>query len=193
MTLGELALMIKGEGWIQNAAQLQLSVIPVNRYNKRKTYSLPLPPSPNLPNETAVALYPTLCFFEGTDVSIGRGTPLPFQIIGHPDVALGKDRVKVRPTTAALHPKHNNAMLRVQKLSAEDAIGLSPTWWVRTYQAFQQTHTRFFTRPQFFDKLAGTSLLRQQIKDGLTAEQIQASWQADLAAFKKRRAPYLLY
>ncbi len=193
MTLGELALMIKGEGWIENADQLQLTIIPVRHYHKQKAYRLPVPPSPNLPNDTAVSLYPTLCLFEGTDVSIGRGTPLPFQIIGHPDVALGKDTIKVSSSTAALNPKHNNATLRIQKLSAEDALGLSPTWWVRSYNAFQQTHTPFFTRPQFFDKLAGTSLLRQQIKDGFTGEQIKASWQADLAAFKKQRAPYLLY
>ncbi|HAI72978.1 MAG TPA: DUF1343 domain-containing protein [Alteromonas australica] len=193
MTLGELALMIKGEGWIENADQLQLTIIPVRHYHKQKAYRLPVPPSPNLPNDTAVSLYPTLCLFEGTDVSIGRGTPLPFQIIGHPDVALGKDSINVSSSTAALNPKHNNATLRIQKLSAEDALGLSPTWWVRSYNAFQQTHTPFFTRPQFFDKLAGTSLLRQQIKDGFTGEQIKASWQADLAAFKKQRAPYLLY
>jgi len=131
MTLGELALMIKGEGWIENADQLQLTIISVRHYYKQKAYRLPVPPSPNLPNDTAVSLYPTLCLFEGTDVSIGRGTPLPFQIIGHPDVALGKDTINVSSSTAALNPKHNNATLRIQKLSAEDALGLSPTWCLR--------------------------------------------------------------
>lgn len=197
MTLGELALMIKGEAWIDRAQDLRLTVIPVNNYHKQMRYSLPVAPSPNLPNDTAIALYPTLGFFEGTDVSIGRGTDTPFQLIGHPRVALGESTIMVTPNAAAPSPKHEGKKLQAQYLARDTmyglSTGLSVETWVEAYQRFAEIDTPFFTRPAFFDKLAGSSLLRQQLSEGETAAAIRASWQADLKAFKQKRAPYLLY
>lgn len=193
MTLGELALMIKGEGWIDGADRLNLSVVPVTHYHKQKPYKLPVAPSPNLPNALSVALYPTLCFFEGTDVSIGRGTATPFQLIGHPTITLGDSRATIKSTAAAPTPKHQNTRIFARYLTRQDVTGLSPELWVQVYQTFAANNANFFTRGAFFDKLAGSSQLREQIKAGKSAQEIRASWQADLAAFKKQRAPYLLY
>jgi uncharacterized protein YbbC (DUF1343 family) len=193
MTLGELALMIKGERWIHGADRLTVSVIPVTHYHKQKRYSLPVAPSPNLPNALSVALYPTLCFFEGTDVSIGRGTASPFQLIGHPTIALGNSKTTIKATPAAPTPKHENRQIFARYLTKQEVYGLTPELWVEVYHTFAENKADLFTRKAFFDKLAGSSQLRNQIKAGKSAQEIRASWQAGLAAFKKQRAPYLLY
>ena len=138
MTLGELALMIVGEQWIatdatdtkqpaqqyQSKPQALLTVIPVANYHKQMPYSLPVAPSPNLPTDAAITLYPTLCFFEGTDVSVGRGTPLPFQLIGHPVVALGDESIDVAANQAAPSPKHNNTTLKAALMTQAPISGL---------------------------------------------------------------------
>lgn len=193
MTLGELALMIKGEQWVDHADSLLLHVVPVAHYDKTMPYSLPTPPSPNLPNDSAIALYPTLCFFEGTSVSIGRGTDLPFQLIGHPSVALGDKRVTVTPNTGASTPKYNGDTLYASLLSPERVSGLNLPLLLNTYQTVTGANEVFFTRPQFFDKLAGTDALRLAIIDGDTASAIKETWREPLDIFKAKRAPYLLY
>lgn len=196
MTLGELALMIKGEGWIAEAEDLNLFVVPVAHYNKTIPYSLPLAPSPNLPNDTAIALYPSLCFFEGTAVSIGRGTSFPFQLIGHPTVPLGKERIKVIANASALHPKHEGKTLNGSFLSRDTVSGegVNIELLRRTAMQFEQNETVFFTRPDFFDKLAGNETLRKDLTAGIkTSAQIRESWQADLTKFRLRRRAYLLY
>ena len=207
MTLGELALMIVGEQWIatdatdtkqpaqqyQSKPQALLTVIPVANYHKQMPYSLPVAPSPNLPTDAAITLYPTLCFFEGTDVSVGRGTPLPFQLIGHPVVALGDESIDVAANQAAPSPKHNNTTLKAALMTQALVSGLDIEILLSAYAQFKEQGITFFTRPDFFDKLAGTDSLRQAIIAGKTSKQIQASWAGGLATFKQLRAPYLLY
>ena len=212
MTLGELALMIVGEQWIATDAsdakqpaqqykskphqpkpQALLTVIPVANYHKQMPYSLPVAPSPNLPTDAAITLYPTLCFFEGTDVSVGRGTPLPFQLIGHPVVALGDESIGVAANQAAPSPKHNNTTLKASLMTQALVSGLDIEVLLSAYAQFKEQGITFFTRPDFFDKLAGTDSLRQAIIAGKTSKQIQASWAEGLATFKQLRAPYLLY
>ena len=207
MTLGELALMIVGEQWIatdatdtkqpaqqyQSKPQALLTVIPVANYHKQMPYSLPVAPSPNLPTDAAITLYPTLCFFEGTDVSVGRGTPLPFQLIGHPVVALGDESIDVAANQAAPFPKHNNTTLKAALMTQAPILGLDIEVLLSAYAQFKEQGITFFTRPDFFDKLAGTDSLRQAIIAGKTSKQIQASWAEGLATFKQLRAPYLLY
>ena len=207
MTLGELALMIVGEQWIatdatdtkqpaqqyQSKPQALLTVIPVANYHKQMPYSLPVAPSPNLPTDAAITLYPSLCFFEGTDVSVGRGTPLPFQLIGHPVVALGDESIDVAANQAAPSPKHNNTTLKAALMTQAPISGLDIEVLLSAYVQFTEQGITFFTRPDFFDKLAGTDSLRQAIIAGKTSKQIQASWAEGLATFKQLRAPYLLY
>jgi uncharacterized protein YbbC (DUF1343 family) len=209
MTLGELALMIVGEQWMTTDAiegkqlaqqvnkhmqsQALLTVIPVANYYKQMPYSLPVAPSPNLPNDAAIALYPTLCFFEGTDVSVGRGTNLPFQLIGHPVIALGDENIDVVANQAAPSPKHNNTTLKASFMTDAPISGLNIDVLLHAYTQFNEQGIGFFTRPDFFDKLAGTDSLRQAIIAGKTSTQIQASWAEGLATFKQLRSPYLLY
>ena len=200
LTLGELALMIVGEQWIttdvareEHTQQLQLSVIPVANYQPQMSYSLPIAPSPNLPNDTAIALYPTLCFLEGTEVSVGRGTDFPFQLIGHPIVTLGDESIDVASNQAAPSPKHNNTTLKASLLTESSISGINLDVLLNTYARFKAQGVTFFTRPDFFDKLAGTDSLRHAIIAGKDSQQIKLSWAEDLAAFKQQRLPYLLY
>lgn len=193
MTVGELALMMKGEGWINQASKLQLQVIPVSGYQRTMPWSLPIAPSPNLPNDTAVRLYPSLCFFEGTAVSVGRGTRLPFQLYGHDVVALGDTRLTPVSMSSAPSPKLEGKTIMATVLTNSDIAGLDLTPLLTSYQAFQAQGATFFTRPDFFDKLAGTDALRKAILRGDDASQIRASWQQELAQFRRQRAPYLLY
>lgn len=193
MTLGELALMIKGEQWIDGADSLVLHVVPVAHYNKAMPYSLPTPPSPNLPNDSAIALYPTLCFFEGTAVSIGRGTDIPFQLIGHPNVPLGDKRITVTPNAGASAPKYVGDTLYAAFLPPGSVSGLDLTLLLNTYHTVTSANDVFFTRPHFFDKLAGTDALRLAIINGDSASAIKETWRKPLDTFKAKRAPYLLY
>tara|TARA_Y100000310_G_scaffold51910_1_gene47775 strand:+ start:8206 stop:9735 length:1530 start_codon:yes stop_codon:yes gene_type:complete len=230
MTLGELAQMIVGERWLGIDASsynnATLTVVPMEDYKRSAHYSLPVAPSPNLPNDLSIKLYPTLCFFEGTDVSIGRGTDFPFQLFGHPRVKLGETKVPVKANSAAPHPKHENSMLsahvfvnadytkanftKSQSFSPGLSIreyspitGLDITTLVNAYSRFSEYNTTvsnsdgsnetFFTRPEFFDKLAGTDALRIQIQAGMPPEKIRQSWQKELVEFREKRAAYLLY
>ena len=193
MTLGELAAMIKGERWIDDADTLRLTVIPVADYTRDMSYTLPVAPSPNLPNELAVALYPSLCFFEGTAVSVGRGTDSPFQLIGHPNVALGNKRITVTGNDAAPSPKFKGETLKATRYALPVRQGIDLALLLAAYQQFKQAQQAFFTRPDFFDKLAGTEALRKAITAGKDSEAIRRSWQAPLKAFKTQRAPYLIY
>lgn len=194
MTVGELAQMIKGEGWIGSAAQLQLSVIPLQGYQHNMRYSLPVKPSPNLPNAQAVALYPSLGFFEATPLSIGRGTPFPFQVIGYDKFGLGNFQfMPVSTPGAALTPPLMDKALLGEDLRQVNAGGLDLSYLLRWQQLFQQHQAVFFTAPAFMDKLAGTDQLRQQIEQGFSEAAIRASWQPALTNFKQQRQPYLLY
>jgi uncharacterized protein YbbC (DUF1343 family) len=157
-------------------------------------YILPVAPSPNLPNSQAILLYPSLCFFEATPVSIGRGTDYPFQVIGHNMISMGDfEFTPVSKPGSALHPKLENTLLFGTDLRASKIAGLNLNLFIEVYHQFKQAGYEFFERPDFMDKLAGTNSLRLAIEEGQSAQQIKASWQLNLNAFKSMRKPYLLY
>lgn len=197
MTIGEYALMLNGEGW-HEAAPCDLTVLPCLNYKRGMIYNFPNKPSPNLPTMQSVYLYPSLCLFEGTKVSVGRGTSEPFTIIGEPGNKSG-DFVFI-PTPkkgASINPKHNGVTCRGYNLSESisDPSKISQldfTWLVRMYN---ETNDRsdFFLESMYFDKLAGTDQLRKDISNGVDLDTIRESWQEDLNTFKAIRAKYLIY
>jgi len=198
MTVGELARMFKGEKWLGTQLipqkALDLKVVSLKNYRRTLPYSLPVKPSPNLPNDTAISLYPSLGFFEATPVSIGRGTDFPFQVIGHNKISLGQFAfMPVSAPGAALKPKLMNESLLGQDLRNSQVRGLDLSFIIDWYNKFKAQNVEFFTRASFMDKLSGTDKLRKAIVAGQTAQEIKLAWQKDLAAFKELRKPYLLY
>jgi uncharacterized protein YbbC (DUF1343 family) len=193
LTVGEYAQMLVGEQWIKNAKALQYKVIPCLAYDQlvvRMKYILPVPPSPNLKNSNAIRLYPGLCFFEGTVVSVGRGTDKPFEQWGHPDYQ-GKLNHTFTPksTVGATKPLLENQICYGIKLDkAPEDLDISQL--LKAYQLSPQKDAFFNS---FFEKLAGTKVLRQQIIKGKSEAEIRASWQPELEQFKKIRKKYLLY
>lgn len=195
MSDGELAQMINGENW--NTAICDLTVIPVKNYNRHSSYNLPVKPSPNLPNFNAVYLYPSLCLFEGTVVSIGRGTDFPFQVIGYPENKWGSFvfTPKAIPGVSE-HPKFKDqacygiGLQHFYKNIDEKPNQLNLSWLIDYYQDYPNKN-QFFTA--FFEKLSGSNELRKQIESGMTEEQIRMSWQKDLQEFKTKREKYLIY
>lgn len=191
MTIGEYAQMINGEKWLKNGIEADLTVIPVKNYNKSMFYSLPVKPSPNLPNDLSINLYTSLCFFEGTNVSVGRGTEKQFQIYGSPFLKNRDFTFTPKPNEGAKDPMHNGKKCYGEDLSNHEFInGLSLQWLIKAYQNTSDK-SKFFNN--FFVKLAGTQKLRQQIEQGLSEKEIRKSWQTDLDRFKKIREKYLLY
>lgn len=191
MTIGEYAQMINGEKWLKNGVQADLTVIPCRNYNKSMSYSLPVKPSPNLPNDLSINLYTSLCFFEGTNVSVGRGTEKQFQIYGSPFLKNMDFTFTPKPNFGAKDPMHNGKLCYGEDLSNKEFIdGLSLEWLLKAYQNTSDK-SKFFNN--FFIKLAGTQKLRQQIEQGWSEEKIRKSWQEDLETFKKVRAKYILY
>jgi len=196
MTVGEYARMINGEGWLSIPAEMK--VIPCQGYTHQTPYKLPVRPSPNLPNMRAIYLYPSLCFFEGTAVSVGRGTKRQFQVYGHPQARVGDYYFTPVSMAGARYPKHEGVRCRGYALfsvepDAVRQIGrLQLDYLLSFYEAFPNKDA-FFLDNGFFDKLAGTDRLRHQIRAGASAEAIRQSWAADLAAFRELRKPYLLY
>lgn len=199
MTIGEYAKMVNSEGWLENGIQCDLEVIKCENYDHNTPYNLPVKPSPNLPNQTSIYLYPSLCFFEGTVVSVGRGTDFPFQIFGHPDFSMGSFQFTPKPTLGAKYPKldgkqcfgSNLSRIPLADLRKQNKLNLN--YLLGIYKILKTGKEPFFNKNLFFDKLAGTDKLRKQIKAGLSEEEIRATWQADLEAFKKMRKKYLLY
>ena len=194
MTLGELALMIKGAGWINKAEQLKLYVMPVKHYRRNMPYELPVRPSPNLPNTQAVALYPSLGFFEATPLSVGRGTDFPFQVLGYTNPPLGGFAFSpVAKAGAALNPPLKNQLVLGMDLRQVSTQGLDLSYLIQAQQLFAKHQLKLFNSPDFMDKLSGTNKLRQQIEQGLSEAQIRQSWQKELTSFRQQRQPYLLY
>tara|TARA_B100000929_G_scaffold136899_1_gene108422 strand:- start:735 stop:1913 length:1179 start_codon:yes stop_codon:yes gene_type:complete len=194
MTVAELAQMIKGEGWINNADKLNLTVVPVANYERTMSYELPVKPSPNLPNAQSIQLYPSLCFFEATPITIGRGTDFPFQVVGYSPIKLGEFSFTPRAIEgASMNPKFKEIEVFGQDLRDTDIHGLDLSLFISAYQKLTANNQEFFERAGFMDKLAGTDKLRLAIEAGQTEQQIKQSWQADLSTFKRKRAPYLLY
>lgn len=197
MTVGEFALMINGERWLKRGEQCNLTVIPCSNYTHESIYNLPVRPSPNLPNQTAVYLYPSLCFLEGTAISIGRGTDFPFQVFGHPDFPdMGFEFTPESRPHSSVSP-----LLMNQKCYGFDlrdytdkyfldtrAINLS--WLIFAYQSF--THKENFFNG-YFNTLAGGTTLKEQIEQGVDEQAIRDSWQPGIEQFIKIRQKYLLY
>lgn len=198
MTIGEYALMLRGEGWIGSAKRLQLKVIPLAGYSHHTPYHLPLKPSPNLPNDRSIALYPSLAFFEGTTFSAGRGTRKQFQLYGDPRYSNKAFSFVPTSRAGAKHPKHQGkrcygvdlSTRSIQSIRAQKEINLS--YLIDAYKRYPNKKA-FFLKNNFIDKLAGSSQLRQQILSGKSEAQIRASWQKDLQKFKRIRKKYLLY
>ncbi len=194
MTLGELARMINGEGWLKGGAVCDLTVVPVQNYRHSDPYDLPVRPSPNLPNSQAIKLYPSLAFFEATDISVGRGTAFPFQVLGGVKKELGNFSFKpVSTPGAAKSPKHMNEILYGEDLRKSTAEGLDLSTFLAWQNKMKAKGLTLITNPKWLNKLAGTDKLGQQVEAGLSQKQIKASWQEGLNRFKAKRKLYLLY
>ncbi len=198
MTIGEYARMVNGEHWLKNGVTCDLTVIPMKKYRRNMIVKLPVKPSPNLPDWQAVYLYPSLCFLEGTVVSIGRGTDKPFQVFGYPGM---KGNYVFTPRSipgASLHPKFEGKTCRGQDLTgyAENYRHNPPRielkWLLEAYHELTAMGVKPFFRGSF-DRLAGTDSLRIQIEKGYSEKQIRQSWQNDLRHFMQIRKKYLLY
>ncbi len=192
MTVGELANMIIGENWLGGEVKCKLDVIPMKNYKRTMEYVLPIKPSPNLPTQNAILWYPSLCLFEGTAISVGRGTPTPFEAIGNPDLK-GYD-FKFTPVSisgVSNHPPHEGREcygLDLSKVKPEATISLK--YLIEFYNKYPKKDL-FFT--PYFNTLAGNSTLKEQIISGMNEDEIKLTWQRDLNAFKARRSKYLLY
>ncbi|CAM1354028.1 exo-beta-N-acetylmuramidase NamZ family protein [Tenacibaculum halocynthiae] len=191
MTIGEYGKMINGEKWLKNGIKCDLTVIPLENYTHNTEYKLPIKPSPNLPNQKSINLYPSLCFFEGTNVSAGRGTNKQFQIYGSPYLKNLNFSFTPQPNEGAKYPKHKEKLCFGENLEETEYLSsLQLKWLLKAYK--QTSEKEKFFNP-FFTKLAGTELLQKQIEDGLNEEKIRDSWKKELNSFKKIRTKYLLY
>ncbi|WP_079642839.1 exo-beta-N-acetylmuramidase NamZ family protein [Sphingobacterium nematocida] len=195
LTVGELANMINGEKWLEQGRQCKVTVIPVQNWDHSKMYDLPVIPSPSLPNHLSVRLYASLCLFEGTEISVGRGTEWPFQVVGYDNPVYGG--FKYTPGEKAGMKKHVEG--KGQTMYGLDLRGLDADKqtftlkYVLDFYNKMPDKSKFFSRAEFFDKLAGTDELRKQIIAGKTEDEIKASWQQELAEYKEMRKKYLLY
>ena len=196
MTVGELALMIDGERWLRGGNTCHVKVIPMAGWSHGDPYELPVRPSPNLPNSRSIELYPSLCFFEATIMSVGRGTSKPFQAIGYPDKRFGSivytPQIKLGEDS---NPRHKGKLCYGTDYTSvslpKRQITLSPL--LDYYRKADSLGLQLINQRQLFDLLAGTKKLRQQLSSGLSEEEIRASWQAGLKDFQAKRARYLLY
>jgi uncharacterized protein YbbC (DUF1343 family) len=198
LTVGEYAQMINGEGWLNDSLSCSLTVISCEGWDHTKFYQLPEKPSPNLPNMTAIYLYPSLCFFEGTVVSVGRGTDKPFQVIGHPNFDDKTFAFTPKPVKGAKSPKLKGTkcygidftQIGIDSIRAQKQINLH--WLILFYKKLN-LGSEFFLKNNFFDLLAGSDTLRHQIIQGISEEEIRLSWQKDLKSYLNTRQKYLLY
>ncbi len=195
LTVGELAKMINGEKWLENGRQCKLTIIKVKNYEHSMPYVLPVKPSPNLPNHLSIRLYPSLCFFEATPVSIGRGTQFPFQVIGFPDKNFGDSLFIPQDIKGMqMNPIQDGKVcygIDLREINP-DTTKFTLKYVIDFYKKFNQKN-KFFTRRKWFNLLAGNDILIQQIEAGLTEVEIKASWKKDLNNYLKIRDKYLLY
>ena len=192
LTVGELAMMIKGEKWIRNSEKLKLSVIKIDNWDHNKEYKLPIRPSPNLPNQQSILLYPSLCLFEQTIVSIGRGTPYPFQVIGHPNYDNKSFSFTPKSVTEESKPKLENEKcfgIDLKKIKVKKELNIK--YLIDFYNRLKSTNSDFFGK--YFYRIAGNKILENQIKDGISEREIRLSWKAEIDNYKKIRKKYLLY
>lgn len=198
MTVGEYAQMVNGEGWLNGGQKCELTVIPCKNYDHQDFYELPIKPSPNLPNIRSIYLYPSLCFLEGTEVSVGRGTNTQFQVYGHPTFTDMPYYFTPVPMPGAKYPKLENKkcfgedLTKVPLEELQNKAQLDLSYLINSYKAFPEKE-KFFLKTNFIDKLAGSDALRKAIIAGKTEAEIRATWQEDLEAFRAIRAKYLLY
>lgn len=195
MTLGELARMINGEGWLNSCDTVELVVVPCENYTHRTRYNLPIPPSPNLRTMKSIYLYPSVCYIEGTPVSLGRGTDAPFEIYGHPDMKNRSFEFTPRPTDGAKSPRLQDRLCHgvdLRNLDDEDIIakGINLDYVIDAYNDLDMGE-KFFT--SFFELLMGRGDIRNMIMEGKTSDEIKATWADDVEKFKAQRRPYLLY
>lgn len=195
MTLGELAQMINGEGWLEQHRKCHLTVIPCLNYTHQSKVVISVPPSPNLPNRQAILLYPSLCYFEATPVSVGRGTKKPFQIFGSPAMKGFPYSFTPKSRPGATNPPQKDKRCYGRDLSRlpENVIlqhGIDLSYLIEAYHSVN-IGDDFFTN--FFEKLIGNKDVRKMIEQGKSAEEIRATWQDDVEKFKQERRPYLLY
>ena len=199
MTIGEYGRMINGEQWLAHGVQCRLQVVPMDNYDHNMRYELPIAPSPNLQTAEAIYLYPSLCLFEGTPISIGRGTKIPFQVYGHPQLTAGDYYFTPRPIKGVSeNPPQNGLQCRgynltniaTENMDKSNCFNIS--YLLNAYKHFPDK-AKFFNANLFFDKLAGTHQLRKDIIAGKSDQEIRASWQAKLHQLKEIRQQYLLY
>ncbi|TRZ70743.1 MAG: DUF1343 domain-containing protein [Bacteroidetes bacterium] len=196
MTIGEYAKMINEEGWLKDRMICDLQVIPLENYTHMSQYQLPVKPSPNLTDMNAIYLYPSLCFFEGTIISVGRGTPYPFEVYGHPAFKGFAFEFTPQPVKGLSNPLYSGQLCR--GLDLRDFYKTHPrlfgrlnlTWLIMAYKTLR-SDPHFFN--DSFDRLAGTSSLRKQITEGKTEQEIRQGWQEGLERFKEIRKKYLIY
>ena len=191
-TVGELALMIKGEKWIKNSEKLNLKVIPILNWDHTMDYKLPIKPSPNLPNQQSILLYPSLCLFEQTSVSIGRGTPYPFQVIGHPNYdnkSFSFTPVSVVEERKPKHEDNKSYGIDLRKIKVKKELNIK--YLIDFYNKLKGTDSDFFGK--YFYRIAGNKKLENQIKDGISEKEIRSSWKIKLSQYKAKRKKYLLY
>lgn len=192
LTVGELAKMINGEGWLEGGLKCDLEVIPMENYTHADRYSLPVKPSPNLPNDQSIRLYPSLCFFEGTNMSIGRGTQFPFQVVGYPNKEFG---------AFSFTPESIDGMAKHPRLEGQLCFGidlrnvvpkaeLDLSYVIEYYEKWDSDEDFFIS---YFNTLAGSNTLRDQIESGMSENEIKQSWQPGLDVYKELRSGYLLY
>lgn len=191
MTIGEYGKMINGEKWLKNGVQCDLTVIPCLNYERDMPYSLPVKPSPNLPNDQAINLYASLCFFEGTNVSLGRGTNKQFQIYGSPDLPNKGFSFTPMPNEGAKEPPLKGIICYGEDLSKAPKVNRLELKWLMKAYAETKDKSNFFI--PFFTKLAGTKTLQQQIEAGKSEDEIRRSWEPGLVKFKAMRKKYIIY
>ncbi|MEI9921188.1 MAG: DUF1343 domain-containing protein [Bacteroidota bacterium] len=192
MTIGEYAKMINGEGWLPNGDKCELEVIPLKNYTHHDSVSLPIKPSPNLPNDHAIRMYPSICLFEGTALSLGRGTYSPFEVLGHPD--LKNQPFEFTPVSIpnmSAKPKLEGQLchgIDLRHVKPERRISLK--YLIEMYNEFPDKEKFFIA---YIDKLSGTKEFKEQIKRGMTEDEIRASWKEGLDKYKETRKKYLMY
>lgn len=198
MTIGEYAQMINGEGWLAGHIKCDLTVIPCKNYTHNTYYELPVKPSPNLPDMRSILLYPSTCFFEGTTLSLGRGTDKQFQVIGHPKLSadfsfkpLPNEGAKDPPLKGQVCYGEDLSKLTIGSIMNKGKLDLS--YLIRYHQQMKAVGEKYFLDNHFIDKLAGSDKLRKQITAGKTEEEIRATWAPGLEKFQKIRVKYLLY
>lgn len=195
MTIGEYALMINGEFWLHNDVICQLYVVPCKNYNHKMKFEIPIAPSPNLRTDLAITLYPSLCFFEATTVSVGRGTERPFEMYGHPNFRQTNYAFIPMPTTGAKEPLWQNKICNgydLRTVQRKRAYEINLNWLINARDQLGDSVT-FIDQRNFFDRLAGTSELRKQLAAGMSAKEIKATWKPGIDQFTKIRQKYLIY